>query len=264
MAACGKKIPFTYSMMAIGSLAIIGAPYLAGYYSKEAILGVAYNGHSDVAEFAFAMGAITALLTAFYSARLFFLTFHGKPRGDHHTHDHAHESPIVMLIPLVLLSIGAIFSGYYGQEILGILSPSGDFWNDAVVTNSAALKHTHPPHWVVPACLASAALGLVIYTFKLGFAAKASRVLKPLYNFSLNKWYIDELYNAIFVRPYFALSEKFWKADAKIIDGMPNGAASLSAQAAKNLSKFQTGFVFQYAFVTIFSVVALISYYILF
>jgi NADH-quinone oxidoreductase subunit L len=264
-----KKIPLTYAMMAIGSLAIIGAPYLAGYYSKEAILGVAYNTHSGVADFAFAMGALTALLTAFYSARLFFLTFHGKPRGDKNgnlgTHDHAHESPLVMTIPLMLLAIGAIFSGYYGQEILGILSPSGEFWHGAVATNADALKHTHPPHWVVPACMSAAILGAIIYTFKLGFVAKAAQILKPLYNFSLNKWYIDELYEAVFVRPYIKISEVFWKIiDVQIIDGMPNGAAKATKEMASGLSKFQTGFVFQYAFVMIFAVAVLMTYYILF
>lgn len=259
-----KKIPLTYAMMAIGSLAIIGAPYLAGYYSKEAILGVAHHANSDVADFAFWMGAITALLTAFYSARLFFLTFHGKPRGDAKTHDHAHESPLVMTIPLILLSIGAIFSGYYGQEILGILSPTGEFWNNAIAVNGEALAHTHPPHWIVPSVMTAAILGAIIYIWGLGFAGKAAKILKPLYKFSLNKWYIDELYNATLVRPYFWLADKLWKkVDVKIIDGMPNGAAEISRHAAQNLSKFQSGFVFQYAFVMVFSIVALVSYYIL-
>jgi NADH-quinone oxidoreductase subunit L len=263
-----RKIPWTYAYMAIGSLAIIGAPLLAGYYSKEAILGIAHNTHSDVADFAFAMGALTALLTAFYSARLFFLTFHGKPRPDRdgtmHTYEHAHEPPLAMTIPLFLLSIGAIFSGYYGAEILEILSPTGDFWNGAIAINAGALGHIHPPSWLVPASMTAAIIGALIYTFKLGIATKTAKVLKPLYKFSLNKWYIDELYNLVFVRPYFWLADKFWKQiDVKIIDGMPNGAAEFSRKSAQNLSKFQTGYVFQYAFVMVFAIVALVTYYIL-
>ncbi len=258
------KIKLTWIAMAIGSLAIIGAPLLAGYYSKEAILGIAFYADSSVGDFAFWMGALTALLTAFYSARLFFLTFHGKARNKK-LYDHAHESPLVMLIPLILLSIGAIFSGYYGAEILQILSTTGEFWNGSIATNAEALAHTHPPHWIVPASMSAAILGALIYAWKLGVAEKAAKILKPLYKFSFNKWYIDELYNAVLIRPYLWLADKAWKkVDVKLIDGLPNGVAALSTGAAENLSKFQSGYIFQYAFVMIFGVVALVSYYILF
>lgn len=312
-----KKIPFTWVMMAIGSVAIIGAPYFAGYYSKEAIIAVAANRHDNLGQFAYWMGAITALLTAFYSARLFFLTFHGKPR-DQKAYDHAHESPLVMTIPLFLLSIGAIFSGYYGEQILEILAVDGEFWNGAVasIAGDNPLKYVHqnpdtgiggPPHWIVPAVAVFSIIGLVIYSFKLPHWAAPAMILlaamgywmhlaepgviavfivstlvvgglfayyqdkkfgaktyKALYNFSLNKWYIDELYEAVFIKPYIKLSKNLWKFwDTKIVDGMPNGAAKLSTELSSNLSKFQTGYIFQYAFVIVASVFAIITYYIL-
>ena len=263
-----KKIPFTYAMMAIGSLAIIGAPYLSGYYSKESILGVAYYGHGDLAHMAFWVGAVTALLTAFYSARLFFLTFHGKPRDKKH-YDGAHESPLVMTIPLFLLAIGAIFAGRYGFYELGILDVDGVFWNGAIANplrdGHHPLEHIHPPKWIPWGVGVASVVGLMMYSFKLGFAAKLAQILKPLYNFSLNKWYIDELYEAVFIKPYVALSKSFWKFwDVKIVDGLPNGAANISSALANNLSKFQTGYIYQYAFVIVVSVAALIGYYVLF
>lgn len=263
-----KKIPFTCAMMAIGSLAIIGAPFLAGYYSKEAILGVAYNTNTDLAQMAFWVGTVTALLTAFYSARLFFLTFFGKPR-DQKKYDNAHESPYAMTIPLFLLAIGAIFSGYYGQEILGIIDANGEFWNGAIanVTRDGVspLEHTHPPSWVPMAAMAAAFIGFLMYAFKLGFAKKMASALKPLYKFSLNKWYIDELYEAVFIKPYKNMSEVLWKFwDVKIVDGLPNGAAKISSELARGMRRFQTGYIYQYAFVTVISVVVLISYYAIF
>ncbi|PIR33784.1 MAG: NADH-quinone oxidoreductase subunit L [Alphaproteobacteria bacterium CG11_big_fil_rev_8_21_14_0_20_44_7] len=267
MGGLWRKIKFTYVMMAIGSLAIIGAPLFAGYYSKEAILGIAYHTDSNVAQFAFWMGALTALLTAFYSARLFFLTFHGKPR-DQHAYDHAHESPWVMRIPLLLLAIGAVFSGYYGEEILHILSPVGEFWNGALVTAGAhhnPLEHIHPPHWIVPASISAALIGAIIYGWKLGVARKLAEILAPLYKLSFNKWYIDEIYDAVFVRPYKKSANILWRIiDAKIIDNMPNGAALASKYIAAGLSRLQSGYIYQYAFVIVASILMILTYYLWF
>lgn len=262
-----KKIPFTYAMMAIGSLAIIGAPYLSGYYSKESILGAAYYG-DELGQLAFWVGAITALLTAFYSARLFFLTFHGKPRDEKH-YKGAHESPLVMTIPLALLAIGAIFAGRYGFYTLGILDVDGEFWNGAIANplrdGHHPLEHIHPPKWVPWGVGVAAFIGLLMYSFKLGFAKKLSEILKPFYNFSLNKWYIDELYDAVFIRPYIKISDYFWKViDVKYVDGMPNGAVKISRLVAGELSKFQSGLIFQYAFVMVVSLAGLISYFVFF
>lgn len=262
MGGLWKKIPLTYALFWIGTLAITGIPYLAGYYSKEAILGMAYNGHTEVAEFAFWMGAITALLTSFYSFRLLFLTFHGKTRADHHTFDHAHESPPTMLIPLIVLSIGAIFSGWYGEEILHVLSPNAGFWYGALPANEA-LSHIHPPEWMVPGVAVMGVIAAFIYIWKLQIADFLARTLKPLYLASLNKWYIDEIYDAVFVRPFMKLSRFFWREiDVKVVDGLPNGAAKISSRFGSGLKRFQTGFIYQYSLVMIFALAILTSIFI--
>ena len=275
-----KKIKFTYVMMWIGNLAIIGCPLLAGYYSKESILAVAGLSAKPMADFAFWVGMATAVLTAFYSFRLMFMTFHGKPRGDEETHDHAHESPLVMLIPLFILSIGAVFSGYYGQEILGIIDGTAKFWGNAIFilpeNNQLAGLHHHVEeahtikvealHLIVPISLSMIAVAFFVYAVKYDkippFMAKA---LKPLYLLSQNKWYVDEIYNAVFVKPTFKISQFFWKiVDTRIVDGMPNGAAWASKRAANFFSRFQNGYIFHYAFVMIVAIAFLIGIYVVY
>lgn len=274
-----KKIPITYAMFWIGSLAIIGAPLFAGYYSKEAILAAAGVSAKPIADFAFWMGFATAVLTSFYSFRLLFMTFHGKERGDHHTHDHAHESPAVMIIPLLILAVGAAFSGYYGQEILGIIDGTSKFWGNAifVLPEHNVLKGLHHTveethtaktfalEHILYVSAAMIALAYVIYAkLYATVPAKLASIFRPLYNLSLNKWYFDELYDFLFVRPTLWLADKFWKImDVKFVDGMPNGAANLSQKFGGKLRQFQTGYIFQYAFVTIFAVLAFISLYLL-
>ena len=268
MGGLWKKIPFTYAMFWIGSLAICGIPFFAGYYSKEAILAVAYNTPSTAGKFAFWMGAITAMLTAFYSFRLLFMTFHGKTRADHHTFDHAHESPLVMLIPLGVLAIGAIAAGWYGEEILHILSPDAAFWHGAIVAtapHNVMNKLNHQAEWIVPGAIVMAVIAGLIYIWKPVIASKLAHNLKPLYKFSLNKWYIDELYNAVFVHPTLKLASFFWhKIDSKLIDGMPNGAAVLSSKFGTGLKRFQTGFIYQYSLVMVVFMAAFISVYVVF
>jgi NADH-quinone oxidoreductase subunit L len=275
-----KKIPITYAMFWIGSLAIIGAPFFAGYYSKEAILELAGVSGKPMANFAFWMGFATAVLTSFYSFRLLFMTFHGKPRGDKETHSHAHESPIIMLIPLFILAVGAVFSGYYGAEILGVLNGTEQFWGTSIVilpeNNELThlhhtLEHTHNLritmlHQILLISAIMVALSFYIYAKKYKtLPKKLAKTFKPLYLASHNKWYVDEIYNAIFVRPTFALSRYFWKTvDTKVVDGMPNGFAKLSGVVGRNLQRFQTGFVFQYSFVMVLAVLALVGYFVIY
>ena len=275
-----KKIKFTYIIMWIGNLAIIGAPFFAGYYSKEAILAVAGVTAKPVADFAFWIGFTTAILTAFYSFRLMFMTFHGKPRGDAETHEHAHESPIVMLIPLFILAIGAVFGGYYGEEILGIIDGTSKFWGNAIFilpgNNQLLGLHQHLAeihnskiealHLIVPISLSMIALAYFVYAVKYTsippFMAKA---LKPLYKLSYNKWYVDEIYNVLFVQTIFKLSRFFWKiVDTRIVDGMPNGAAWASKRAASFFSRFQNGYIFHYAFVMIVAIACFIGIYVVY
>lgn len=275
-----KKIKFTYIMMWVGTLAIIGAPFLAGYYSKETILEIAGVSAKPMADFAFWMGFATAVLTSFYSFRLLFLTFHGKPRGDKETHSHAHESPIIMLIPLALLAVGAIFSGYYGKEILGIVDGTTKFWGNAILmlpyNNELVhlhhnLAHAHNLkievlHQILPITALMIAIAYIIYVkFFPALPQKLQKYLLPLYKLSHNKWYVDEIYNFVFVRPTMLLSNFFWRfIDTKLIDGIPNGAAALSRRTARIFSKFQNGYVFHYTFVMIVSITALIGIYIIY
>ena len=193
-----KKIPFTGTMMWIGSLAIIGFPYFSGYYSKESILENAYYSNSSMATFAYSVGILTALLTAFYSWRLLFMTFHGKTRSDSKTFDHAHESPLVMTIPLSFLALGSICMGFFFAEFyIGKLQYS--FWKEAIVLHKDG--HHYLPFIQTLIIKTSVALGVMlaalIYFYKTHLSKILAHNLDPLYSISLNKWYIDELYNLI-------------------------------------------------------------------
>jgi len=266
MGGIWKKIPVTYAVMWIGSLALAGVPYFAGYYSKDFVLEAAYAAHSGVGMYAFICGLLAAFLTAFYSWRLLILTFHGAPRADHHTMEHVHESPAVMLVPLVLLAVGAVFAG-------AVFAPSfighhwEEFWNGAIVNaaHNQIMHHVHEvPGWVPLAPtivgLGGIALAYVMYMFVPHLPATLANALPGVHRFLLNKWYFDELYDAIFVRPARALARSFWKiGDVRIIDGVPNGLAASVAGAARQAVSLQTGRVASYAFTMIVGLVVLVS-----
>ena len=266
MGGIWKKIPVTYAVMWIGSLALAGVPYFAGYYSKDFVLEAAYAAHSGVGMYAFVCGLLAAFLTAFYSWRLLILTFHGKPRADHHTMEHVHESPAVMLVPLLLLAVGAVFAG-------AVFAPSfighhwEEFWNGAIVNaaHNHIMHHVHEvPGWVPLAPtivgLGGIALAYVMYMFMPHLPAALANALPGVHRFLLNKWYFDELYDAIFVRPARALARGFWKiGDVRIIDGVPNGLAASVAGAARQAVSLQTGRVASYAFTMIVGLVVLVS-----
>ena len=262
MGGIWKKIPITYAMMWVGSLALAGVPYFAGYYSKDMVLEVAYAAHSAAGSYAFAMGLLAAFLTAFYSWRLIILTFHGAPRADHHTMEHVHESPWVMLVPLLVLSLGAIFAGaVFYPMFVGV--DQAAFWNGSIFTASTnhVLEHAHHvPSWVplapTVAGVSGIALAYVFYMFAPSIPGKLATRFGGLYRFLLNKWYFDELYDAIFVRPMRRIADALWKTgDARLIDGLPNGAASLVVQAARGAVRLQTGRVANYAFTMIIGLV---------
>jgi NADH-quinone oxidoreductase subunit L len=266
MGGIWKKIPATYAVMWIGSLALAGVPYFAGYYSKDFVLEAAYAAHSGVGMYAFICGLLAAFLTAFYSWRLLILTFHGAPRADHHTMEHVHESPMVMLVPLLLLAVGAVFAG-------AVFAPSfighhwEEFWNGAIVNapGNEIMHHVHEvPGWVPLAPtivgLAGIALAYVMYMFAPSLPGALARALPGVHRFLLNKWYFDELYDAIFVRPARALAHGFWRiGDVRIIDGVPNGLAASVAGAARQAVSLQTGRVASYAFTMIAGLVLLVS-----
>ncbi|MBU8547073.1 MULTISPECIES: NADH-quinone oxidoreductase subunit L [Roseomonadaceae] len=266
MGGIWKKIPLTYVMMWVGSLALAGVPYFAGYYSKDMVLEVAYAAHSGAGMYAFAMGLLAAFLTAFYSWRLIILTFHGAPRADHHTMEHVHESPWTMMVPLLALSAGAVMTGYYFYDMF-VGHHQTYFWNGAIFTSATnqVLEHAHHvPSWVPLAPtvvgLSGIALAYVMYMFAPKLPAMLANALPGVHRFLLNKWYFDELYDAIFVRPAMHLARVFWKTgDTRIIDGMPNGAASLAVGVAGGAVRLQSGRVASYAFTMIIGLVLFVS-----
>ncbi len=312
MGGIRKKVPITYAAMIVGTLAItgIGIPAIeakigfAGFFSKDAIIEAAYSAGiagSGSGSFAFWVGITAALMTSFYSWRLIFMTFHGDYRGDKHTFDHAHESPKVMLVPLALLSLGAILAGAVFYKYF--MGNAGDFWHGALPSKYGAghaaiapdylmaaaegsadgydtVKHTGPfaflfntfhgyPRWVLflPLIVSLSGLFIAFMMYMRGEgAAKHIRTVEetgggPLYNFLLNKWYIDELYDVTIVKGARKLGDIFWKiGDVKIIDGLgPNGVAAFAAGSAKRLSKIQSGFLYHYAFVMLIGVAAIIA-----
>jgi NADH-quinone oxidoreductase subunit L len=254
MGGIWRKIPVTYAMMWIGSLALAGIPWFAGYYSKDFILEAAYAAGTPQGMYAFVLGLLAALLTAFYSWRLIILAFHGTPRADHHTMQHMHESPWVMLVPLLVLAAGALFAGtLLKYPFVG--SSWEAFWQGSIVNaphNHIIEAAHHVPAWVPVAptiiALAGIATAYLFYMFVPAIPAKLAAAAPALHRFLLNKWYFDELYDRVFVRPVRRLAQRLWRTgDVRIIDGMPNGAASLAAGAARGTVRFQSGRVANYA-----------------
>jgi NADH-quinone oxidoreductase subunit L len=300
MGALWNKLPITYAVMLIGTLAItgVGLPGLdlgfAGFYSKDAIINAAYaaGGHSQAAMFAFVVAVLAAGLTSFYSWRLIFMTFHGHakwgahdvpdPAGhepvpdDHHGHDdhghdghghEPHESPWVMLAPLVALALGAVFAGgLFVESFVG--EHRAEFWKGAIFTaaSNTVLDHHALPAWEVWAPLTVTAIGFVAawyaYIAREGMGAEIAARKGPLWTLLYNKWFFDELYDFIFVRAAKGLGDLFWKGgDVRVIDGLgPNGVAAVSYVVGRRAGKMQTGYVYHYAFVMLLGVAGLLSF----
>ncbi len=259
-----KKIPFTATMMWIGSLAIIGFPYLSGYYSKESILENAFYTSSGIAYFAYLVGILTALLTAFYSWRLLFLTFHGENRSKNKTYDHAHESPLVMTAPLFILAIGSIFSGiFFADYFIGYYKK--EFWDSAILLTESSHKYLPLTQSLISksAVAIGILLCVLIYSNNLNRAKNLSYNLDPLYSLSKNKWYVDELYHKVFVLTFFKLANFFWKrGDEKTIDGLgPNGVSWIISKSSSYVSLFQSGYLFHYAFAMLGGLVIILTWF---
>ena len=284
MGGLRKEIPFTFWMMTIGTLALTGFPLTAGYYSKDAIIEAAYASglHSSAGVYAFLMTVIAAGFTSFYSWRLVFMTFYGERHvahhdhgahahaNDDHGHDHTpHESPTVMLIPLGLLACGALFAGLaFASSFIG--HGAEEFWKKAIYTGPD--NHIlHAMHEIpaavgyVPFLMMTGGFLLALYVYVLapGTAQRIAASNPLLYKFLLNKWYFDELYNLIFVRPAFWLGRLFWKGgDGRIIDGMgPDGISARVIDVTNRVVRLQSGYVYHYAFAMLIGVAALISWY---
>ena len=272
-----KKIPLTFWAMLIGTLAItgVGIPLthfgFAGFLSKDAIIESAFAGtHGGIAFWAL---VVAAMFTSFYSWRLMFLTFWGKPRGDHHAHDHAHESPMVMLVPLGVLALGAIFAGmiWYGP-FFGSTEQVNEWFAGAVfmAESNHVLHEAHDvPTWVKVSPFVAMLIGLltawVFYIRSPETPKKLAQAQPALYQFLLNKWYFDELYDWIFVRPAKWIGAFLWKkGDGAVIDGAINGVAlGLIPRLTRLAGRVQSGYLFHYAFAMVIGIVVLMFWVVL-
>ena len=276
MGGIWRMIPYTYVLMWIGSLALAGIGIygvfgFAGYYSKDIILEAAFARHSWFGSLAYWLGVVAALMTAFYSWRLLFMTFHGKPRADERVMAHVHESPLVMLVPLVPLAVGAVFAGIIGYNAFvgdGMVA----FWGGSIDPEAVAAVEAahHVPFWVkilpLIMALAGIALAYAFYVARPDLPGMVSALARPVYRLFFNKWYFDELYDALFTRPSFLLGRGLWKGgDGAVIDGLgPDGIAETSRGVARLASRLQTGYVYHYALVMLVGVVVLVSWYLYF
>jgi len=266
-----RKIPMTYLMMLIGTIAIVGFPPFSGYFSKDIILETAYvAGHegSRTAQLAYWLGSFTALLTSFYSFRLIFLTFHGKTRADEKVLHHLHESPAVMMIPLLILSVGAMGAGWFFSEKFGIADSDFHFWHDALVGNSHLFEEAHHiPTLIKQSPLLEGVAGLLVaYLLYIRYPSLPAWIAKRfrlLHLFLFNKWYVDQLYDVLFVRPLLTLGKFLSKyIDAGGIDRFgPNGIAWICTRTAARVSKMQNGLIYTYAFSMLIGLAGFIGYY---
>ncbi len=267
MGGIRKKLPYTYAFMLIGTLALTGFPFLSGFYSKDAIIEFAYLKDSSLGNYASTIGILTALLTSIYSWRLFFRTFHGPYNNKKIPINETHESPLVMLMPLVLLSIGAIFSGYFFKTTF-IGHHSDEFWKSSIFFLNE-IKHEAIPLWfllITPILVSvSIPISYYLYILKPKILEEFKNTNRPLYNFLLNKWYIDELYEKVFVRPSKKIGSFFWKkGDIGIIDKFgPDGISKLVKIISNKTGRLQTGFIYDYAFVMLLGLSILLTYLIL-
>ena len=269
MGGIWKLIPVTYALMWIGNLALAGIPPFAGYFSKDIVLEAAWASHTGVGQYAFWLGITAAFLTAFYSWRLLFMTFHGSPRADEKVMAHVHESPKVMIVPLLVLASGAVLSGLIGYNSF-VGEGAVEFWGNAILVleSHPALEGAHHvPAWVKYAPLVVGIVGIslayTLYIKRTDLPAKLAKNFNGLYLFSFNKWYFDELYDRIFVRPAFYLGRNLWKVgDGSLIDGIgPDGVSAAVKHLAQRAAALQTGYLYHYAFAMLAGVVVLLSWY---
>jgi NADH-quinone oxidoreductase subunit L len=290
MGGLWKAIPFTWAMMLIGNLALtgVGIPYLgiglAGFYSKDAIINATFNAHTGIGTYAFTLLVVSAGMTSFYSWRQFLMTFHGRYRGlDHDHHGHAdahdathenghhaptleemHESPLTMLVPLGLLATGAVFAGMvFFHYFVG--AGAAEFWRASLFFAKPAEGEL--PVWVELAPLTVTIIGFAIayyyYILHPDLPRKLAAKRGMLYLFLFNKWYFDELYDFIFVRPAFFIGRFLWKkGDGMIIDGLgPDGISARVMDAARGAARLQSGYVYHYALAMLLGVVALATWF---
>ena len=268
MGGVWKQLPYTWILMLIGTLALTGFPLLSGFYSKDAIIEFAFLKNTFIGNSAATVGIITAFLTSIYSWRLIFKTFHGKYMNKKIPIKETHESPLIMLLPLIFLAFGAIFSGYFFKELF-IGENSESFWLNSIffIEN---ISHDHIPFWflVLTPLLVIISIPVSYFLF-----VKDKKILdgfiekyKTLYTFLLNKWYIDEFYEIILVNPIKKIGYIFWKkGDEGTIDRFgPNGISKIIKLISDKAVQFQSGYIYDYAFIMLIGLSALITYLIIY
>ena len=265
MGALRKVLPFTWAMMLVGTLSLTGFPFTAGFVSKDAIIEATYAAQSWVGNYAFVLTLFAAMLTSFYSWRLMFLAFEGKPREPKEVLEHAHEPPWTMGVPLVILALGALLTGGLFFHLF-IGAGQAEFWRGSLVTHTG--EHHEVPVWVMLAPTFAMAAGFAVAWYfyitnplvPFGLAKR----FRGAHLFLLNAWYFDALYDALFVRPAKRLGRFLWKTgDGTIIDGIgPDGIAARVIDITNRVVKLQTGYIYHYAFVMLIGVALLITYFI--
>ena len=269
MGGIWRMIPVTYVLMWIGNLALAGIFPFSGFFSKDIILESAFASHTGLGMYAFGLGILAAFLTAFYSWRLLFLTFHGKPRADERVMAHVHEAPAVMWVPLVGLAIGAVVIGYL---MLPMVATDIDFWGTSILVlpiHNALEEAHHVDFWVKALPMAVGVLGIggafLFYVLRPELPGVLATRARPVYLFLLNKWYFDELYDFLFVRSAKYLGRNLWKqGDGAVIDGIgPDGVAAATLSVARRAVKLQSGYVYHYAFAMLLGLAAIVTWYLI-
>jgi len=301
MGGLRRYIPFTAAMMGVGTLALTGFPGTAGYFSKDAIIEAAFASHRPGAAFAFLATVVAAFMTSFYSWRLYFMTFEQQPRwagqggeghgahesvepdahgheaeaGSHADHGHGghdhtpHESPLVMLVPLAVLAAGALLAGLLFRGAF-IGEHADAFWKGALFfgpENHVMEEMHHVPGIVafLPTIMMALGFGVAWYMYMVDQTSPATMAAQHpiLYRFLLNKWYFDELYDTLFVRPAMRLGRFLWKTgDGRIIDGLgPDGVSARVLDITRGVVRVQSGYLYHYAFAMLIGVAALVTFY---
>ncbi|MGI8724064.1 MAG: NADH-quinone oxidoreductase subunit L [Methyloceanibacter sp.] len=265
MGALRHVLPFTWAMMLIGTLSLTGFPFTSGFVSKDAIIETAYASHAVMAPYAFVLTLVAALLTSFYSWRLMFLAFEGKPHEKPDVLKHAHEPPWTMGVPLVILALSSLFAGaLFANFFIG--ADQAEFWRGSLVTHSES--HHDVPLRVVLSPTIVTVLGFAVawyfYIRNPLVPFGLSKRFSGAYRFLLNAWYFDALYDAIFVRPAKRLGHFLWRTgDGTVIDGIgPDGVAARVIDITNRVVRLQTGYIYHYAFVMLVGVALLITYFI--
>src|SRR5665213_1212783 len=266
MGGLWRKIPFTFFVMCIGTLALTGFPFFAGYFSKDAIIESAFASHNPLAFYGFLMTVIAAGLTAFYSWRLMFKTFFGEPHDQEH-YEAAHEAPLWMLVPIGVLAAGSIFAGFPFKEVFA--GPGvEEFFRESVKMHPGIIEGMEGiPEWIklLPTVMMviGAYVSYVFYIRRPYIPVELARQHQMLYQFLLNKWYFDELYDFLFVRPTKRIGRFLWKfGDGYVIDGFgPDGVSSRVVDITLNVVRLQTGYLYHYAFAMLIGVAGLITWF---